>query len=284
MPYGNAAKTGGLAVPFSTGLDPGYLSVVGVEDAFRTFRMNVPVTLPFLATRVSWDIMPGVSLSRAARESDEPKWSLLRLHHGVHAVAAGGVCGITLDRCTETRIRIASQSQIEEERLKLPPRGWRVGAAPIGQECLLARPTLEPGEPGCGACVGALVRREMRGCFEGDALGVAFEQRHTAALHLDGAVEFGFEHGLGEEAGRRQERREHGYLRGVARDDQAHPEVYAVAPTKCRRQAVRDARLYVTSYQPSTSPADGTWCARDGHASLPQPKDTTRRARRPGQA
>jgi hypothetical protein len=75
MLYENAAKTGGLAVKFGTGLDPGYISDTGLEDAFRTFWMNAPVTLPFLDNRVSWDLMPGVSYSRETLDDSEPKWS-----------------------------------------------------------------------------------------------------------------------------------------------------------------------------------------------------------------
>ena len=60
----NAAKTGGVAFKFGTGLDPGYLTEVGVEDAFRSFWVNMPMTFPFLQNRLSVDFMPGVTFSR----------------------------------------------------------------------------------------------------------------------------------------------------------------------------------------------------------------------------
>jgi hypothetical protein len=63
MLYENAAKTGGLAVKGGTGMDPGYLSAYGLQDAFQTFWMNAPVTVPFLDNKVSWDIMPGASVT-----------------------------------------------------------------------------------------------------------------------------------------------------------------------------------------------------------------------------
>jgi hypothetical protein len=64
MLHENAAKTGGFAVKAGTGVDPGYVSAYGLEDAFQTYWMNAPVTVPFLDNKVSWDIMPGASLTR----------------------------------------------------------------------------------------------------------------------------------------------------------------------------------------------------------------------------
>ncbi|MBP2647420.1 MAG: hypothetical protein H6Q77_1044 [Gemmatimonadetes bacterium] len=61
MLFENAAKTGGIAFKGGTGLEPGYLSSVGLEDAFQTYWVNAPVTLPFLQNRLSWDLMPGAS-------------------------------------------------------------------------------------------------------------------------------------------------------------------------------------------------------------------------------
>lgn len=75
MVHENRAKTGGFAVKGGTGLDPGYLAVTGVEDAFRTFWVNAPVTLPFFDNVVSWDLMPGVSYSRETQDDDSAKWS-----------------------------------------------------------------------------------------------------------------------------------------------------------------------------------------------------------------
>lgn len=75
MIHENKAKTGGLAVKAGTGLDPGYLASTGVEDAFRTFWMNMPVTLAFFQNRVSWDLMPGVSFSKETATAEEAQWS-----------------------------------------------------------------------------------------------------------------------------------------------------------------------------------------------------------------
>jgi len=75
MIHENAAKTGGIAVKGGTGLDPGYLGSVGLEDAFQTWWMNAPVTLPFLNNRISWDLMPGASYTRDKGSNLEVGWA-----------------------------------------------------------------------------------------------------------------------------------------------------------------------------------------------------------------
>jgi hypothetical protein len=65
MIYENKAQTGGVAVKAGTGLEPGYLVPnVGLEDAFKTYWMNAPATLPFFDNKLSWDVMPGWSVTR----------------------------------------------------------------------------------------------------------------------------------------------------------------------------------------------------------------------------
>jgi hypothetical protein len=64
MFYENKAKTGGFAMKAGTGLDPGYLDEQNrLKDAFRTFWTNAPVTVPLFDNKVSWDLMPGASVS-----------------------------------------------------------------------------------------------------------------------------------------------------------------------------------------------------------------------------
>ena len=70
MIFENQAKTGGVAVKAGTGLEPGYLNdKVGLMDAFKTYWMNAPLTLPFLDNKISWDIMPGANVTREYGES-----------------------------------------------------------------------------------------------------------------------------------------------------------------------------------------------------------------------
>jgi hypothetical protein len=64
MFYENKAKTGGFAVKAGTGMDPGYLVATGLEDAFQTYWMNAPATVPLFNNKLSWDIMPGASVTR----------------------------------------------------------------------------------------------------------------------------------------------------------------------------------------------------------------------------
>ena len=77
MVYENQAKTGGFAVKFGTGLDPGYLDAENrLNDAFRTFWTNAPVTVPFFDNALSLDIMPGASVSTDFGPEDEVVWAV----------------------------------------------------------------------------------------------------------------------------------------------------------------------------------------------------------------
>lgn len=64
MFYENAAKTGGFAAKAGTGMDPGYITSYGLQDAFQTYWMNAPATLPFLNNKLPLDLMPGMSVTR----------------------------------------------------------------------------------------------------------------------------------------------------------------------------------------------------------------------------
>ena len=76
MFYENQAKTGGAAVKAGTGMDPGYIiDNVGYEDAFKTFWMNAPATVPLFDNKVSWDIMPGASVTYDYAHTNETAWA-----------------------------------------------------------------------------------------------------------------------------------------------------------------------------------------------------------------
>jgi len=71
MFFENEAKTGD-SPSRRDGLEPGYLnSAVELEDAFVTYWMNSPITLPLFDNKLSWDIMPGFSVTREFGEGDE---------------------------------------------------------------------------------------------------------------------------------------------------------------------------------------------------------------------
>lgn len=76
MIYENESKTGGVAVKAGTGLDPGYLDGNDrVNDAFQTFWTNAPITLAFFDNTLSWDIMPGASMTQHYGEEDKTVWA-----------------------------------------------------------------------------------------------------------------------------------------------------------------------------------------------------------------
>ena len=95
MFFENTAKTGGVAIKFGTGLEPGYLSVENrVEDAFKSYWANAPLTIPFLDNKLSFDAMPGFNAkieygvaestvwaftytTRLAWYPKSPKWSIV---------------------------------------------------------------------------------------------------------------------------------------------------------------------------------------------------------------
>lgn len=76
MIYENKMKTGGFAVKAGTGTFPGTIdSEVREKDAFKTYWMNTPVTIPFLDNKISWDIMPGVSMTRNYGPEETIAWA-----------------------------------------------------------------------------------------------------------------------------------------------------------------------------------------------------------------
>ncbi len=64
MFYENKAGTGGASVKMGTGLFPGLANnEQRVKDALRTFWVNAPATIPLFKNKVSWDLMPGASVT-----------------------------------------------------------------------------------------------------------------------------------------------------------------------------------------------------------------------------
>jgi hypothetical protein len=77
MFYENDSKTGGFAVKLGTGIDPGYLDGSDrVNDAFQTFWTNAPITIPFFNNTLSWDIMPGASVTKNYGADESTVWYL----------------------------------------------------------------------------------------------------------------------------------------------------------------------------------------------------------------
>lgn len=76
MFYQNKAATGGAAVKVGTGLFPGTLDGEDrTKDAFKTFWMNTPCTIPFFNNKLSWDLMPGASVTRKYGPENHSAWA-----------------------------------------------------------------------------------------------------------------------------------------------------------------------------------------------------------------
>lgn len=76
MFYENEKQNGGAAVKAGTGMFPGYFDGEDrVKDAFKTYWMNVPITIPFRGDKFSWDIMPGTSATINYGEDKTTAWS-----------------------------------------------------------------------------------------------------------------------------------------------------------------------------------------------------------------
>jgi len=76
MFYENAAQTGGAAVKAGTGTFPGTIDPeVRVKDAFKTFWMNTPVTFSLFHDKISWDLMPGTSVTINYGDNKTAAWA-----------------------------------------------------------------------------------------------------------------------------------------------------------------------------------------------------------------
>jgi len=76
MFYENKSQTGGAAVKGGTGLEPGYLDPSHrVKDAFKSYWMNFPATLPLLNNDVSIDFMPGFSATKEVGTAKSLVWN-----------------------------------------------------------------------------------------------------------------------------------------------------------------------------------------------------------------
>jgi hypothetical protein len=75
MFFQNKAETGGAAVKFGTGLFPGNINAEDrAKTAFRTFWTNFPVTIPLFKDKVSWDLMPGASVTGNYGDDKSVAW------------------------------------------------------------------------------------------------------------------------------------------------------------------------------------------------------------------
>jgi len=76
MFYENEARTGGFSLKAGTGLKPGYVGGDYItHNAFKTFWMNTPATLSLFDNQLSWDLMPGASITRHFESEGNNAWA-----------------------------------------------------------------------------------------------------------------------------------------------------------------------------------------------------------------
>ena len=76
MFYENKKGTGGASVKLGTGMEPG---TIGGEEreknAFQSYWINFPCTIPFFNNKLSWDLMPGVSSNHNYGPTKTTAWA-----------------------------------------------------------------------------------------------------------------------------------------------------------------------------------------------------------------
>jgi len=76
MFYQNKSETGGASVKAGTGMFPGTIQGEDREkDAFQSYWINFPCTIPFFNNELSWDIMPGASVTRNYGKEQTTAWA-----------------------------------------------------------------------------------------------------------------------------------------------------------------------------------------------------------------
>ena len=76
MFWQNQSKTGGFAVKAGVGSKPSYvLDGSGFQTPSTTVWMNAPLTIPFFDNKLSWDVMPGWSVTLDSENSGSNAWA-----------------------------------------------------------------------------------------------------------------------------------------------------------------------------------------------------------------
>jgi hypothetical protein len=76
MFWDNDAHTGGGAIKAGIGMKPSYtLGSEAYKVGAQTYWVNAPITLPFFDNRLSWDIMPGASVTLNYPKDGQEAWA-----------------------------------------------------------------------------------------------------------------------------------------------------------------------------------------------------------------
>ena len=76
MFYQNKKETGGASVKTRAGMKPG--TIIGEDrqkDAFQSYWMNFPCTIPFFKNKLLLDLMTGLSVTRNYGQTETTAWS-----------------------------------------------------------------------------------------------------------------------------------------------------------------------------------------------------------------
>ncbi|HEY4327326.1 MAG TPA: hypothetical protein VGN20_25285 [Mucilaginibacter sp.] len=75
MFYENSDATGGASVKAGTGMRPGTISAdYRAKDAFKSYFVNFPCTIPFFNNKLSVDLMPGTTFTTNYGETRTTAW------------------------------------------------------------------------------------------------------------------------------------------------------------------------------------------------------------------
>lgn len=76
MFYQNKTATGGASVKAGTGMKPGTITGEDkIKDAFKSYWVNFPCTVPFFNNKLQVDIMPGASVTKNYGETETTAWA-----------------------------------------------------------------------------------------------------------------------------------------------------------------------------------------------------------------
>lgn len=75
----NAEETGGAAIMFGTGINPGHIEAGRETETFRSWWANYVYTIPFRGGDITWDLLPGFNvdfdLQRTDETTDDTAWA-----------------------------------------------------------------------------------------------------------------------------------------------------------------------------------------------------------------
>jgi hypothetical protein len=157
MFYQNKKETGGASVKAGTGMFPGTINGEDrTKDAFQTYWVNFPCTIPLFNNKLSWDLMPGASVTKNHGQDQTTAWGftystrLAWYPIGPEGAIVGEVNGTAGDAYSPPEYKIG---------LRWEPSQYAVFALTYGQEF--------SGSNGAGFEFGIMLFTPPFACFGG---------------------------------------------------------------------------------------------------------------------